>query len=90
MLTPEFASVTLPEYVGVTQPVHELHLAQHVGFIAGQRVHLQRHHLARDAVLHLQQEEHTVFSVLSLFKDPLQELLLLPAEIRDESKVMSQ
>lgn len=53
---PEFTSVGLPEYVGVAQPVHELHLAQHVGFIAGQRVHLQRHHLAGDAVLHLERE----------------------------------
>lgn len=46
--------VGLPEYVGVAEPVHELHLAQHVGFVAGQRVHLQRHHLAGDAVLHLE------------------------------------
>lgn len=46
-----------PEYVGVAEPVHELHLSQHVGFVAGQRVHLQRHHLPRDPVLHLENQQ---------------------------------
>lgn len=49
----------LPEYVRVAKPVHELHLAQHVSFVASQRVHLQSHHLARDPMLHLEHEQRT-------------------------------
>lgn len=49
----------LPEYVRVAKPVHELHLAQHVSFVASQRVHLQCHHLARDPMLHLEHKQRT-------------------------------
>ncbi|CAN8027910.1 unnamed protein product, partial [Ixodes persulcatus] len=39
-----------PEDVPVGEPVEKLHLAQHVGPVAGGRVHFEHHHLARGAV----------------------------------------
>lgn len=59
VLVSELSELGLPEYVGVAEPVHQLHLAQHVGLVASQRVHLQRHHLASDAVLHLERQVYT-------------------------------
>lgn len=43
-----------PEDVGMAESVHQLHLSQHVGLVAGQSVHLQGHHLACRSVLHLE------------------------------------
>lgn len=43
----------LPEDVGVAEPVHQLHLAQHVPSVAGQLVHLQHQDLSRLTVPHL-------------------------------------
>ena len=42
-----------PEYVGVGEAVHELHLPEHVGLVAGHGVHLKGHHLPCHPVLHL-------------------------------------
>ena len=46
-----------PQYVWVGEPVHELHLPQHVGLVAGHGVHLQGHHLPRHPVLHLRTKQ---------------------------------
>lgn len=39
------------------EPVHELHLPEHVGSVAGQDVHLQSHDLTRHPMLHLREEK---------------------------------
>ena len=54
----------VPEYVGVGQPVHELHLPEHVGSVAGQDVHLQGHHLTRHTMLHLDHTRKTTNTLL--------------------------
>lgn len=38
------------------KPVHELHLPEHVGSVAGQDVHFQSHDLTRHPMLHLREE----------------------------------
>lgn len=50
----------LPENVMVGQPVHKLHLTQHVGTIAKRGIHLQNHYLPSSAVSHLQKQVHRV------------------------------
>ncbi len=45
-----------PEYVGMSEAVHQLYLLQHVGFVTGHGVHLQSHHLPRGTMLHLQRK----------------------------------
>jgi len=52
------ALVNRPEYVRVAQPVHQLHLSQHVGPVAAHLVHLQSHDLVRGPVTYLRSRGH--------------------------------
>ena len=46
------------------EPVHQLHLVQHVLAVRGQQVHLEDHHLGRRAVRHLRQRpQRTKFAI---------------------------
>jgi len=46
-----------PEYVGMSEAVHQLYLLQHVGSVTGHGVHLQSHHLPGDTMLNLQRKK---------------------------------
>lgn len=44
----------VPEYVGMFELVHQLHLAKHVGPVCALLVHFEHHHLAGGLVRYLE------------------------------------